>query len=43
MTDHDSTNASKADRGADMKAIAVIFVSLVLMAIHFVSGFTFDF
>jgi hypothetical protein len=31
------------DRKADVKAIIIIFVVLVLGALHFVSGWTFDF
>jgi hypothetical protein len=31
------------DRKADLKAILIIFIALVLGAIHFVSGWTFDF
>jgi hypothetical protein len=32
-----------ADRRTDVKAILVIFSALVLGALHFVSGWTFDF
>jgi hypothetical protein len=31
-----------ADRKADLKAAAIVFVMLVLGAIYFVSGWTFD-
>lgn len=37
------TDEQKADNKADVRAIAVVFVMLVLMAVHFISGFTFDF
>ena len=33
----------EADRKADLKAALVIFVTLVLAAVHFISGWTFDF
>lgn len=32
-----------ADTAADTRAILIIFGTLVLMAVHFISGFTFDF
>ncbi|MEM7099767.1 MAG: hypothetical protein AAF541_15980 [Pseudomonadota bacterium] len=32
-----------ADTAADVKAIVVLFFTAIVMAIHFVSGFTFDF
>ena len=32
-----------ADSTADVKAIVVMFGTLILMAVHFISGFTFDF
>ena len=32
-----------ADRRADRIAILVVFGALILMAVHFVSGWTFDF
>jgi|TARA_Y100001933_G_scaffold257914_1_gene305054 hypothetical protein len=35
--------AADADRKADVKAILVIFTTMVLMALHFVSGWKFDF
>jgi len=35
--------AAAADRRADVKAILVIFTALLLAALHFVSGWTFDF
>ncbi|MEQ8860178.1 MAG: hypothetical protein RIC56_16165 [Pseudomonadales bacterium] len=35
--------ASAEDRKADVKAILVIFSALVLAALHFVSGWNFDF
>lgn len=35
--------AAAADRKADVKAILVIFTTMVLMALHFVSGWKFDF
>ncbi len=31
------------DTRADTKAIIVMFVAATLMAVHFISGFTFDF
>jgi hypothetical protein len=31
------------DTRADTKAIIVMFVAAILMAVHFISGFTFDF
>jgi hypothetical protein len=34
---------AEADHKADLKAIIVIFVALVLGAVHFISGWTFDF
>ena len=34
---------AEADRKADVKAILVIFTALVLAAVHFISGWTFDF
>ena len=37
------TSEQQADSKADIRAIAVVFAMLVLMAVHFVSGFTFDF
>lgn len=36
-------DTAAADRKADVKAILIIFTALVLMAVHFVSGWTFDF
>lgn len=35
--------AAAADRKADVIGILVIFTGMVLMALHFVSGWTFDF
>lgn len=32
-----------ADTTADTKAIIVMFIAAVLMAVHFISGFNFDF
>ena len=32
-----------ADASADAKAILIMFVALVLFAVHFASGWTFDF
>jgi len=32
-----------ADSRADVRAMLVIFAAAVLMAVHFASGFTFDF
>ncbi len=33
----------EADRSADLKAILVIFTTLVVGAVYFVSGWTFDY
>jgi hypothetical protein len=33
---------TEEDRKADARAVLVIFVALVLGAVHFVSGWTFD-
>lgn len=33
----------QADSRADLKAILVMFGAAVLMAVHFISGFSFDF
>lgn len=33
----------QADSSADVKAILVIFTAVILLAIHTVSGFSFDF
>lgn len=35
--------AAAADRRVDLKAIIVIFVTMVLGAVYFISGWTFDF
>jgi hypothetical protein len=45
VASHDRTpeDWEKEDRKADVTAILVIFTALVLIAIHFVSGWTFDF
>ncbi len=50
MTDQTDNNTQNPagdeadnDARADRKAILVMFVTAVLMAVHFVSGFTFDF
>lgn len=45
MSAHDQSPEAEAqaDRRADVKAILLIFVALVLGAVHFVSGWTFDF
>ena len=37
------TGKDKSDSAADTRAIVVMFAALVLMALHYVSGFTFDF
>jgi hypothetical protein len=44
MSSHDQSPESLAesDRRADVKAILLIFAALVLGALHFVSGWTFD-
>ena len=42
MTDHENNDEQK-DEAADVKAILVVFAAAVLLAIHFVSGFSFDF
>jgi hypothetical protein len=36
-------DSAEADRKADVKAILVVFVCLVLAAVYFASGWTFDF
>lgn len=38
----DNRDESAADSVADAKAILVMFVALVLFAVHFASGWTFD-
>jgi hypothetical protein len=38
-----SEDLAAEDRKADVKAIIIIFAALVLGALHFVSGWTFDF
>ena len=45
MTDEQSNDLSEEDLDskADTKAILIMFVTAVFMAMHFVSGFTFDF
>ena len=45
MTDQNSepVDERSADTTADIKAIVVMFGALLLMAVHLVSGFTFDF
>ena len=46
MTDEqkdDSMSEAQLDSKADTWAILIVFVTAVLMAMHFVSGFTFDF
>lgn len=45
MTDTDPADASldAADRKADARALLVIFCTLVVGAVHFISGWTFDF
>lgn len=45
MTDEQNNQLSEEelDSKADTWAIIVVFVTAVLMAVHFVSGFTFDF
>ena len=45
MTDEQTNDLSEEelDSKADAKAIIIVFVTAVLMAVHFVSGFTFDF
>lgn len=42
MTDHEN-NDEQSDTTADVKAILVVFSAAVLFAIHYVSGFSFDF
>ncbi|XOV81824.1 MAG: hypothetical protein ACFHXK_13210 [bacterium] len=34
---------SHDDTKADTKAIIIMFVAAIFMAVHFISGFTFDF
>ena len=36
-------SADAGDRGADLRAVLGIFCVLVLGAVHFISGWTFDF
>ncbi|MEQ8484028.1 MAG: hypothetical protein RIB46_06665 [Pseudomonadales bacterium] len=45
MSAHEQSTeeAEAADRRADGKAVLLIFTALVLIAVHFVSGWTFDF
>lgn len=45
MSSHSETpeDVTAADRKADVKAILVIFTAMVLGAVHFISGWTFDF
>jgi len=40
--DNTQTEA-QADTAADLKAAVIVFCTAVLMVLHFVSGFTFDF
>lgn len=40
--DNTQTEA-QADTAADVKAVVIVFFTAVVMALHFVSGFTFDF
>ncbi len=40
--DNTQTEA-QADTAADLKAVVIVFCTAVVMALHFVSGFTFDF
>ena len=42
MTDHENNDEQK-DVAADVKAILVVFAAAVLLAMHYVSGFSFDF
>lgn len=46
MSDHghhapETTPANDADQAADARGALIVFVCLVLMAVHFVSGWTF--
>ncbi len=46
MTDETSNTGQdeiQADAKADRWAIVIMFTAAVLMAVHFISGFTFDF
>ena len=43
MSDEISEQERADDNKADAWAIAIVFVTAVVMAVHFVSGFTFDF
>ncbi|MCR9258261.1 MAG: hypothetical protein NXH95_00940 [Pseudomonadaceae bacterium] len=47
MSDEQISESQTADNSddtrADTKAIIVIFVAAIFMAVHFISGFTFDF
>ena len=47
MTDHQQDSAplseEEQDQSADMKAALIVFVTMVVMAVHFISGFTLDF
>ena len=39
----DNNSEQAADSKADLKAIAIMFGAAVLLAVHMVSGFSFDF
>ena len=41
--DNKTTSEAELDTKADTKAILIVFVAAVLMAMHLISGFTFDF
>ncbi len=43
VEDQPQSEDAGGDLKADVRAILVMFSAAVLMAVHFVSGFTFDF
>ncbi len=42
-TTNSADSEGAADNKADLRAVVIVFCAAVAMAIHFVSGFTFDF
>ncbi len=43
MSDEQAKSERDEDTKADVKAIVIVFITAIVMAMHFVSGFTFDF
>ena len=43
MSEETQNNVEAEDSKADLKAVLIVFTTLVVMAVHFVSGFSFDF